>query len=160
MNSNVIEVYAGYIKERKKLLESASGGTVTAFSEAIIYRGGIVFGAKYSKDFHSVEYCCVEKIEQLEQIKGSKYAPTHKNNVFSRLHEELQNGRLVLFIGLGYDIGAVIQFCQKNRINDKNLYTIDILCHGPVSEEIFDCYISELEKKYKSDLQSLNMRYK
>lgn len=36
-------VYSGYIKDRNKLLESASGGASTVIAESIIRRGGVLF---------------------------------------------------------------------------------------------------------------------
>ena len=155
-----MHVYSGYLKDTDKLMRSASGGAATALAESIIDRGGVVFGVRYSPDFHSAEYCCVDNIAAIEQIKGSKYIEADKKDLYSALPKYLQAGRLVLFMGLGCDVAAVRSFCEAKNYNTDNLYTADILCHGPAPKEIYDSYITGLEQKYGAKLQEFSLRYK
>lgn len=153
-----MEIYSGYIKDKKKLLESSSGGAATVISEAIIERGGSVFGVQYSSDFRSAEYVCIDSKDELIRIKGSKYLETHKN--FSQVADELQKNRVVLFFGVGCTVGALKAYCKQHEIESKNLYTVDILCHGPVTQQIHKKYIEDLERKYNSKVVSFSTRYK
>ena len=82
-----MKAYSGFFKDQKKLLESASGGVATALSERIINCGGVVFGVKYTDDYHGAEYCCVESVEMLDQLKGSKYTRSSKGNIYRTLSE-------------------------------------------------------------------------
>lgn len=153
-------VYAGYLCDNQKLLQSASGGVATALSEAVIKKGGCVFGVSYSKDFKSAEYVCCESIEQLNSLKGSKYVETNKN--FKCLEDKLKSGKTVLFFGLGCDVAAVKSYCKSRNIDTENLFTVDILCHGPLDKLIHKKYIEDLEKKYKSkviDFKSRSKKY-
>ena len=65
----LIKSYSGYYVDDDNLLKSASGGAVSIISEAIVRRGGVVFGATYSDDYKRSEYKCVEKLEDLELLK-------------------------------------------------------------------------------------------
>ena len=156
--SNLIKVYSGYLKDDNKLMKSASGGAVTAFAEAIIRQGGCVFGVSYSDDFKSVEYICCDTLDDLDRIKGSKYCETKKN--FALLGEKLQEKKAVLFTGLGCDVAAALTYCKTKGINTENLYTIDIICHGPVSALIYKRFVEDLENKYKSKVVEFICRSK
>ena len=46
--------YAAKIRDEGVRDESSSGGIFTALAEAIIRRGGVVFGVRWSEDFNSV----------------------------------------------------------------------------------------------------------
>lgn len=155
-----MKVYSGYIKDSEKLLNSASGGVVTALSEKILQSGGVVFGVRYTADFNGAEYCCVENVERLEQLKGSKYTESIKGNVYKQVTEKLSEGKQVLFIGLGCDVGALRAYCKSNDVDEKNLYAVDILCHGPAAKGVHKSFVEELESKYESKLTNFTIRYK
>lgn len=155
-----MKAFSGYLKNDLKLLQSASGGATTAISEKIIKKGGIVFGATYSEDFRKVEYCCIQDIRDLDKIKGSKYTYSIKGDTFKQISDYLKNGKTVLFIGLGCDVGAVYSYCKKSGVDISSLYTIDILCHGPAIPGVHRQYIESLEKKYNSKLNYFTIRYK
>lgn len=168
MSFNIIKSYSGYYYNDQKLLESASGGAATAFAEAIIKRNGIVFGVGYSSNFRHAEYKCIEKLENLYQIKGSKYCETRKeidiNGKYESLYKVLENKltqeKMILFFGLGCDIAAVKSFCRNKQLDTSKLYCIEILCHGPTLYSVHEQYVNHLETKYRSNLISFNLRYK
>lgn len=165
---NILCSYCGYYVSEQKLLSSASGGAASAISEAIIEKGGCVFGAAYSDDYYRVEYACAETVAELEKLKGSKYCATSKEiqidgvskNIYEVLGEKLEQGKIVLFIGLGCDVAAARKYCQIKAYSTENLYTIDLLCQGPVEAEVHRRYVEELEQKQKSKVINFNVRYK
>ena len=163
-----IKAYSGYYLDSQKLKESASGGIASAIAEGFISDGGVVFGVTYSPDFRNAEYCCVERLEDLKKIKGSKYITSKKEvfldgeyrSVYKVLQEKLEKGYKVLFIGLGCDVGAVRQNLKVQGINTDKLYTIDLICHGPMSPKVASQFLDTLEKKYGSKVIDFNVRYK
>ena len=163
-----LKTYSGFYLNNQKLLESASGGAVSIISEAIIKRGGVVFGVSYSNDFKHAEYRCVENLEDLSLLKGSKYCESSKkitingvsHSVYSVLETKIKENRLILFIGLGCDIGAVFAYCETRKLDISKLFTIDILCHGPTTSSVHQQYIDRLEKKHRSKIVSFTVRYK
>lgn len=152
--------YSGFIKDSNKLKASSSGGVVTELSEAIIRSGGLVFGVRYTDDFYGAEYSYADTIEGLSQFKGSKYTESEKGKIFSILAEKLEQGYSVLFIGLGCDVGAAKAYCEYKKIDISNLYTIDILCHGPAASGVHKGYVIELERLYNSKVVYFTSRYK
>lgn len=155
-----MNVFYGYLENEDLLLQSSSGGAVTAISQRIIDNGGVVFGARYTKDYYGVEYCCVDNLKDLDQLKGSKYTSSRKGDVYEQLAQRLKNGQLVLFVGLGCDVGAVKAYCYKNNLDTKTLYLIDILCHGPVADGVHEQFVKDLENRYNSKLTFFSVRFK
>lgn len=155
-----MQLYSGYISNERKLLASASGGAATALAECVLAKNGVVYGVRYSNDFRYAEFCCVDNLSDLEQIKGSKYVETRKNGLYDSVATTLAENKTVLFLGLGCDIGAIKSYCKNKFIDTTHLYTVDILCHGPVPKEVHERYILELENKYKSKLSDFSIRYK
>lgn len=153
-----MDVFAGALKNEDELIQCASGGAATAISNEVLRRKGVVFGVAYTKDFRSAEYISVESKTDLDRIKGSKYVETEKD--LKKVADTLLQGKMTLFIGLGCDVAAIKAYCNRKNIKMDNLYTIDILCHGPVSREVHRKFIEDLEKKYKSRVVSFNERYK
>ena len=86
-----MKIYSGIIKDKDKLLQSASGGVVTALSEKIIENNGVVFGVRYTQDFYGAEYCYIENLNELNQLKGSKYITSVKGSIFKELEKKLNN---------------------------------------------------------------------
>lgn len=163
-NPKKLNAYYGYYCDDAKLKESASGGVASALSEQILKEKGVVFGVVYSDDFKRAEFQCIERMEDLKKLKGSKYiAPSTLINgklVFDIVGEKLIEGKRVLFIGSGCHIGALLKRLEKSEINTRNLYTVDIICHGPTIQTVYDAFISSLEGKYHSKIVSVNMRHK
>ena len=164
----ISKAYSGYFLNNDKLLSSSSGGAVSALSEAIINRDGVVFGAAYSKDFKKVEYKCVTSINDLNSLKGSKYCETTKEvddngdrrSIFSILEEKINKNKLILFVGLGCDIAAAKSFCEIKKLSLEKVFFAEILCHGPTTAEVHRQFIERLEKKYNSQIISFNVRHK
>ena len=163
-----LKTYSGYYLNSDILKKSASGGIATAISEGFINDGGIVFGVKYSEDFKSAEFCMVNNIKDLTLLRGTKYIAPRKEvyidnqyySVYKLTAEKLALGMKVLFIGLGCDIAAVKKTCESQNISTDNLFTIDLICHGPTTQDVAAQFIDTLEKQYKSKVIDFNVRYK
>lgn len=90
-------------------------------------------------------------------MKGSKYIQSSKNQVYINVKKDLQNSRKTLFIGLPCEVGALKNFIKNHQ---EFLFTCELVCHGPTSRKVAWEYVNGLEKKYRSSVKSLNLRYK
>lgn len=152
-----IAVYAGFLSDDKRIMQSASGGIATALSEFMLAQGGYVAGVTYSKDFYKAEYILIHDIADLEKLKGSKYIDCDKNNIYSDVKNLLDAGENVLFFGLPCIIAALYKFIGRRP---ENLITCELICHGPTFPQVHYDYITFLEKKYKSKTVDFSVRYK
>lgn len=150
-------VLQGYFKEENKYSESASGGAATLLSEWIISQGGCVFGSAYYDGFKKAKYIKVGDYERLSLLKGSKYIETEKNGIYKSVLEELKNNRKVLFVGLPCDVAGIKSFLNKDY---ENLYTCELICHGPMAQIVQEDFLKQLSCKYKSRVSGFNSRYK
>ena len=97
-----LKAYAGSYTNQEILKKSASGGAATALAEAVIDKGGCVFGVTYTSDFKGAEYCLAERKEQLEKMKDSKYIESSKKifhngeykSIYSVVEEKLKDGKI------------------------------------------------------------------
>lgn len=163
-----MKIYAGHYLDKKKNRLSASGGAATVLSETIIRMGGIVYGAIYETDYYSARFDYASNIADLEKFKGSKYSFVNKIVVrdgkkvglFNDISEMLKSGKLVLLIGLGCDIGNMYKYLSAHGIDDRNLFTVELLCHGCTLSAVHREYILAMESKFKSKVVGFNLRYK
>lgn len=151
-----IDFYATSYKTDIDTISCSSGGLATAISSEFIKLGGTVYGAAYSGDYKNVIYVRVNNENELEKLKGSKYAQADKSFIYKSISEDLNREIKCLFIGLPCDVAAVTGYFKQNR----NLYTIELVCHGPTSADIQKQYCEELEKKFKSKIVFFTNRYK
>ena len=163
-----IRAYAGYFKDHDKLFACASGGAATALSELFIKNGGIVFGVRYTDDFKGACFDCAETTEELEKFRSSKYISTEKKifdgqnwiSVFSEVERRLLEGQKVMFIGAGCDVAALLKSLDNHGTDRSELYTMDLICHGPTYAEVQKQYVEQLESRFQSEITSFSVRYK
>lgn len=154
--TDFIAFYAGYFMDDRETISCSSGGFATALSYAFIKNGGIVYGGAYSGDLKSAVHKRVDSLENVCLLKGSKYIQTDKRDIYSQMKRDLSCTRPVLFIGLPCEVAAVKQFFKRYE----NLYTVELVCHGPTSSKVHRQYCEDLEKKYKSKIKTISVRYK
>ena len=118
--------------------------------------GGVVFGAAFDADF-SVKHTSVETIEELENLRGSKYLQSRTENTYEEVKKFLNNSRIVLYSGTACQIAGLKGYLKKEY---KNLFTIDVLCHGVPSPKFWKKYLEEQEKEYDSTLKKVFFRDK
>lgn len=150
------ESFAIYSKNDKIRETSSSGGTFTGLYKNIINKGGYVVGVRYDKNMKPI-YDIVNTEEKCEAFKGSKYVRADSGDIYHKIKEKLDDKKLVLVTGTPCFIAGLNTYLGKEY---KNLYTMDILCHGTPSPKVFERYVSELEEKYESKIIDFKFRDK
>lgn len=142
------------------ILRSSSGGIFSVLTDTFlkhVCEQGYIAGAVYSDDFRKVKHICSNKFSDIEKMRGSKYVQSEKGYIYRDIEKLLKNGEYVLFTGVPCEIGALHSFLGKDY---ENLYTVDIICKGPATPWALEQYVEDVEKKKKSKVTSINMRYK
>lgn len=138
-------------------LKSSSGGIFTLIAEEIINQGGVVFGACFADDFKSVHHICVDNIDDLEKLRGSKYVQSKIGDTYKLAKDFLDCGRKVLFTGTPCQIGGLYSYLRKPY---DSLFTQDIICHGVPSPMVWEKYVEERERISSSKTQRIFFRHK
>ena len=155
---DVKNTYAALHQDHEVLMNSTSGGGMTSIAEQVLGRSGVVFGTVLDTSDWRAKYIRVDCIENLGQLRGSKYVQSDTGNIYSLVKEELHRGREVMFIGVPCQVAGLYKYLGSNNVD--NLVTIDILCHGTPSPTLFQEHVSYVEKKYKAKLTGFMFRDK
>lgn len=151
------KIFAGRLKVKEELLNSQSGGAFYAIAKEILKLGGVVYGAAYSNTF-SVIHLRVADLSSLNSIRGSKYVQSSLSGIYESIRKDLNVGRTVLFSGTSCQVAGIK--AEFGRKYSNQLVTIDVLCYGVCSPNLWQDYLKYLEKRYSKSLTSVNMRNK
>lgn len=114
----------------------------------IIENNGLVCGAAF--DGLKVKHIIVDNKADLYKLRGSKYVQSDLGDCFEQIEKYLDNNRLVLFVGCSCQTAALRTYLKKDYSNQ--LYLVDFICHGMLSQSLFDDYIKYLEKSIRVEL--------
>ncbi|MBR4643391.1 MAG: Coenzyme F420 hydrogenase/dehydrogenase, beta subunit C-terminal domain [Selenomonadaceae bacterium] len=137
----------------KILRHSSSGGMFTALSEIVLRNGGVVFGAGFDKNWH-VLHTSARTIDELENLRGSKYVQSQIGDVYRQVKEALKSTS-VLFSGVPCQCAGLKHFLGKDY---DNLLTVEIICHGVPSPALWERYIGEVVNAH--EITHVNFRSK
>lgn len=131
--------YAAINRDEAVRRESSSGGVFTSLAEAVIARGGVVFGARFDVDW-TVRHDKAETSEELAVFRGSKYLQSRIGETFKEVKSLLSEGREVVFSGTPCQIAGLKGYLNKEY---SNLLTVDFVCHGVPSPSAWKKYLEE-----------------
>ena len=142
--------YVAYERDDALLYKSASGGIFASIAKQFINEGGVVFGCSMEMEdgILSTKHVGVDKLEDLYKLQGSKYVQSDTGNIYREVLRELKNNRYVLFSGTPCQVAALKHMIKGDIA--KNLITIDLICHGVPSSNLFKSYIKYIEDKNRS----------
>lgn len=136
---NPKECYAGVSINKQMLSKSASGGIFATIAEQFIKLGGWICGSVM--DFQNGNASCyhlvTNKLDDIRRIQGSKYVQSDITNALIEIKELIQKKEKILFCGTPCQVSAV----KKMASDYKYLYTIDIICHGVPSLQLFNEFL-------------------
>ena len=146
-----LSAYGAWSNDDKIRYNSSSGGLFTELALLILEEGGVVFGAGW--DNQILQHLPVEKAEDLENLRGSKYIPSYIGTSYNKVCQYLEEGRKVLFMGTPCQIAAL-----KGIVRHKNLIAVDLICHGVPSILAFNKYL--ISKIGAKKINKINFRDK
>lgn len=150
------QVFALKNKNENIRITSSSGGFFFELAKRIIEQKGIVYGAVFNEDC-DVVHEEINKIEDIEKLKGSKYVQSNIGDTYKKIEEKLKEKKTILFSGTPCQVLGLIKYLGKDY---ENLITCDFVCHGVPSPKIFNEHKKYLEKKYKSKIEKITFRHK
>lgn len=148
------KVYSVKNKDLEIMMQSSSEGVFYELAELVISRGGVVYGARFDKDFNVVSGRA-ETIKEIHPLMTSKYAQSDCRRMYVQIEKDLKEQREVLVCAAPCQIAAVRTFLGRDY---EKLITVDFICYGVSSNDSWEKYLKEYEKKGK--IKAVNMRYK
>lgn len=156
------ELLSSYAVKNRNLeirKNSSSGGFFSALCESILSGDGVAIGASYDYNYKRVVHTAIDKIENVYKLRGSKYVQSSLGNIFEEVKKYLEMGKKVLFSGCPCQCAALNTYLNNKKISLENLYIVDFICHGILSEQLYLEYINYLEKKF-GKIESFDFRNK
>lgn len=151
------KVYACQAKNKNFLLEATAGGFFPLMAKKIIEENGAVYGCCWDENMKAV-HKRITTIDDIAKMSGSKYVQSDIRYVYKSINDDLKQNKKVLFSGTPCQVDAIKKIC--NKTNQKNLITIDVICYGVPSPELFSSYIDKLNKQYKAKVVDFRFRDK
>lgn len=133
------KTYAAINIEEEKRKYSSSGGIFINLAEAIITKGGYIFGARYDENWQVI-IDGTNSIDGLKRFMGSKYLQANTGDSYKKAEHLLKEGYIVLYTGTPCQIAGLHHYLRKQY---DNLYTVDVACHGVPSPKVWDKYLEE-----------------
>ena len=149
--------FAAYSNRTDERIASSSGGVFSLIAGAVLNRRGAVYGVRISDDCKKAVFTRIDAMEDLPLLRGSKYIQAAVGETFRKVKEDLDQGTLVLFSGTGCQINGLKAYLPREY---DNLISLDVVCHGVPSPELWRTYVDYCEKKYGGTLKRVNFRCK
>ena len=134
-----VKVFVEKNKNTEQQKQSSSGGMFSVLANYILKQNGVVFGAAFNKNWQ-VEHCFIDKKEDLDKLRRSKYVQSNTLETFKETKKFLDSGRQVLYTATPCQIAGLKSFLNKNY---NNLLTADIICHSIPSPGIWKEFLKQ-----------------
>lgn len=156
--NKIKSVYKCSSKNSKLIQKSTSGGIVFELSKYIVKNlRGVFFGAQFAENIKVIHTYTADE-SQLYKHQGSKYIQSNTLNTYKETENFLKQGKTVLYVGTPCQIAGLKTYLEKEY---DNLYTVDFICHGVGSSEVFRLDAEMLICGYSiSDIKNISFRNK
>lgn len=151
-----LSAWAAVHKEAAVVDGSSSGGAFTALAQAFMDAGGVVFGAAYSDDCHTVTITKTDR-STLWRLRKSKYTESRTGDSFQEAKRLLDGGTPVLYCGAPCQIAGLKRFLGEDP---PQLLTCDFSCGGMSSHRLYQEHLALLERKYGARVAAVDFRPK
>ena len=142
-----LAAYAGWSKNELDYQTSSSGGAASVLSHHIIKKNGVVYGCAMLPNLE-VKHIRVDNLDELPLLKGSKYVQSNIVEVLPLIENDVNKGRLTLFIGTPCQCAAVMSLFKSIP---SNLVVVDLICHGVPSFDFLNQCIEKITKHKSYD---------
>ncbi len=149
--------YGVRLKNMDEVMKSRSGGAFKAFSDWILSKNGVIYGAGFKEHF-KVAHCRATTAEERDIMRGSKYVQSDLTGVFRSVKNDLAEGKWVLFSGTPCQTSGLQSFIPQKL--QTNLLIVDIVCHGVPSPQFWKDYVDYIEEKHDDKIIKVYFRDK
>ena len=136
--------YACWLRNLAEATECSSGGAARALGQSVLECGGRVFGCAFREG--KCHHVCVDTLDGLGKISGSKYVWSDVGRTFVEVRELLRANECgpVLFFGTPCQISGLRNFLGELSQNER-FFAVDLICHGVPSPFVLNEFIRETE---------------
>ena len=149
------KIYAAYNLNKEQHQKSASGGLFSAFANWFYQQqNGLVCASAFDNSLKLKFYISSSKVD-LIKLRGSKYVQSEVGFIYRDIKKRLLDGNQVFFLGTPCQVAGLRSFLGKEY---DNLFTIDLVCHGVPSPELFSSYLESIGITTSHDYENYYFR--
>lgn len=149
--------YAAWSIDDSVRLMASSGGIYPELARFFLKKGGIVVAVKWNSEWLP-EHVLVRTLDELNRTVGSKYVQSRLDDIYKSVETLVKLRKSVLFVGLPCQVAGIKKFLEVRKIDESNIYTIDLICFGVASTAVFRKYLQEIFGK--DNITSISFRSK
>ena len=149
--------YAGYSRNDEVFLGAASGGIASEIYRYALDKKIFAMGTKFSRE-KGVFFQCIEVYEDILSSRDSKYVYSNARDIFENYKKALTYGKSAVYIGLPCQVAALLLFLKANKVNDDELITVDLICHGTPSWKYLNEHLLSIEQKKHKKIDRIRFR--
>lgn len=157
IKKTIMSCFAAASEDVEVYCRSSSGGIFSLVAEEIIIEGGSVYGCAMDSNLVP-HHKKISRKNQIEELRRSKYVQSDLRDCFSQIKKQLNEQEKILFVGTPCQVSGLYLYLGKKEY--QNLYTIDIICHGTPSPQMFISNLKWIEKEHKKKLKEYEFRLK
>lgn len=137
---------------------STSGGMFGLLAEQVITSGGTIWAAGFD-DAAIVVHKQARKLDELDDLYGSKYVQSDLKDTFKKIKQELNTSdKTVLFVGTPCQVEGLLYYLDEKE--KESLITVDLVCYGVPSPGLYKEWIQDIAQKYGSNVSRVYFRDK
>lgn len=156
-SNSIKKAIVAYAKDDGIRKSASSGGIFALVANYILEKNGVVVGAAMTSNYKSVNHVAIFEKDKLGVICGSKYVQSQMRDIYLLMKQQLEFGKLVLFVGTPCQVAGVKRFFGEKY---ENLFLIDLVCHGVASPNVWRDYVEWIQQKKDAKIVELNFRNK
>lgn len=150
--------YATKAKDSLLRKKSQSGGAFSVIAIYLLTQNWIIYGVGFES--LSVVYKRITTIEELNDLKNSKYVQADLLDTHNKVEKDLKEGKKVLFSGTPCYVQSLLKYLDAKKIDGDNLVTVDLICYGVPSPKLYAEYIHLEEVRANKKVKSFIFRDK
>lgn len=148
--------YAAYSTNEETRYGGSSGGVFGTIAKCLIDDDYVIYGAGFDERL-KLRCLRAENEKEIEQLLKSKYVQSQMDAAYENIRSDLEQGRKVLLVAAPCQVSATLGYLRKKY---ENLITVDFLCHGVPSQQMFDRCMHYEEEKYGYKILNYSFRSK
>lgn len=130
-----VQPLAAWSINEELIKHSASGGIFAQIAYNFLQEENVfIYGAALQED-NTVKHMEIADADRLKLLQNSKYQQSVCVGIYKQVKNRLKEGSKVLFSGLPCQVAALYAYLGYKDLL-KNLYTIEVLCHGVPCNDI------------------------
>ncbi len=138
---------------------SRSGGAFIAFSDTVLKENGVIYGAVLMED-GIVRHTRATTTAERDRMKDAKYVQSDLGDCYKQVIADLREEKKVLFSGTPCQVAGLKTLLHDRKIDDRDLLTCDLVCHGVPSPMVWKDYLELIRRKYHTGIAKACFRDK